>query len=100
MADVSESGVPCALLVMCTECGRGAEVPLPVDRDSFARFLALRAWFGSILSPPGQVPILFGAICNECAPKVLTPEVLRAAEARRQKLLASQAVLPEAGHNQ
>jgi hypothetical protein len=72
---------------MCSECGRGLEVPLPVDRDAFARFLALNAWFMSILTSPGQVPILFGALCGDCAPKVFSPEVLQAAEARRQRML-------------
>jgi hypothetical protein len=91
MTAVPESEVPCALLVMCSECGRGVEVPLPIDRDALARFLVLRAWFVSILTAPGQTPILFGAVCNECAPKVFSPEVLRAAEERRQKLLQGQA---------
>jgi hypothetical protein len=78
---------PCALLVMCNECGRGVEMPLPIDHASFARCLAQYAWFVAILTPPGQVPILFGALCGDCAPKVFSPEILQAAVERRQKLL-------------
>lgn len=80
----------CALLVMCVECGQGAEVPLPTDRDAIARLLAGKGWFTSVLSPPGQgpeVPILIGALCAGCAPTVFPPEVLRVAEERRQKML-------------
>jgi hypothetical protein len=32
---------PCALLVMCNECGSGTEMPLPIDREGLARFLIL-----------------------------------------------------------
>lgn len=80
----------CTLLVMCVECGQGVEAPLPTDRDALARFLAQRGWFMSVLTPPGQgpeTPILFGALCGTCAPKVFPPEVLKVAEERRQKML-------------
>lgn len=78
---------PCALLVMCNECGRGVEAPLPMDQDLLSRILAQQAWFVAVLSPPGQVPILLSALCGECAPKVFAPEILRMAEERRQLLL-------------
>jgi len=78
---------PCALLVMCNECGSGAEVPLPIDREGLARFLVLQGWHVGILTPPGQVPILLSALCGGCAPKVFPPEALRAAEERRQRML-------------
>jgi hypothetical protein len=77
----------CALLVMCGACGRGIEAPLPIDRDALARFLAQNAWYLSILTAPGQVPILFGALCGDCAPGVFPPEIIRAAEERRQRML-------------
>jgi hypothetical protein len=80
----------CALLVMCVECGRGLEVPLPTDRDKLALLLSQHSWFVSILSPPGQgpeVPVLMGALCGTCAPNVLPPPVLKAAEEHRKKLL-------------
>jgi len=82
----------CTLLVMCAECGQGFEAPLPIDRDAFARQLARHGWFLSVLTPPGQgpeVPILFGAVCAECAPTAFPPEVLKIAEERRQMLLRS-----------
>lgn len=82
---------PCALLVMCCECGEGVEAPLPTDRDAIARVLAQRGWFMSVLTPPGQgpeVPIVVGALCASCAPRVLPPEILKVAEERRQKMLA------------
>jgi len=75
---------------MCVECGKGIEAPLPTDRDAIARLLAQRGWFTSVLTQPGQgpeVPILIGALCETCAPTVLPAEVLRAAEAQRQKML-------------
>lgn len=78
---------PCALLVMCNECGRGVEAPLPLDQDQLARFLARHTWYGVVLTPPGKVPILLGALCGECAPKSFGTEILRAAEERRQQLL-------------
>jgi hypothetical protein len=87
MSNDPETGPQCALFVMCGECGQGAEVPLPIDREGLARFLAQSAWFMSILTPPGQVPILFGALCGECATRVFPPEVLRTAEERRQRML-------------
>jgi hypothetical protein len=79
-----------ALLVMCVQCGQGIEAPLPIERAALSHLLAQHGWFTSVLSPPGQgsdVPILFGALCTTCAPTVFPPEVLRAAEERRQKLL-------------
>lgn len=81
---------PCALLVMCVHCGQGTEVPLPTDRDAIALRLAKVGWFTSVLSPPNrgpEVPILVGALCATCAPTVFPPEVLRAAEEHRQKML-------------
>jgi hypothetical protein len=80
----------CALLVMCAHCGQGVEAPLPIDRDAFARLLAERGWFVSVLTPPSQdgtTPMLLGALCNTCAPNIFPPEVLKAAEERRQQLL-------------
>lgn len=87
MSNDPETSPKCALLVLCGECGRGVEVPLPTDRDALERFLAQHSCFMAVLTPPGQQPVLFGAICGECAPRVFTPEVIRAAEERRQKLL-------------
>lgn len=80
----------CALLVMCVECGQGVEVPLPTYRDAIVRVLAQRGWFMSVLTPPGQgpeVPIVIAALCGDCAPRVFPPEILKAAEEQRQKLL-------------
>lgn len=80
----------CALLVMCVECGQGAEAPLPIDQRTFSLFLATQGWFPSVLTPPGQgpeVPILLGALCLSCAQQAFPPEVLKAAEERRQELL-------------
>lgn len=84
----NEPGLPeCALLVMCGECGRGTEALLPLDRESLARFLCKIGWFMSILTEPGHVPILFGALCGDCASGVFPPEVIQAAEARRKRML-------------
>ena len=83
---------PCALLVMCVECGRGVEAPLPTDRDILARFLAQHGWFMTVMAPPRQgpeTPILLGALCGTCAPTVFPPEVMKAAEERRQLMLRS-----------
>jgi hypothetical protein len=77
------------LLVMCVECGQGVEVPLPIDRDALAHLLAQRGWFTSALTPPGQgpeVPVVIGVVCASCAPNLFPPEVIRAAEERRQKM--------------
>jgi len=78
---------PCALLVMCNECGCGVEMLLPIDHARFVRSLAQRSWFVAILTSPGQTPILFSALCEDCAPKVFSPEILQAAKERRQQLL-------------
>jgi hypothetical protein len=87
-SDQETRSVPeCALLVMCGECGRGTEVPLPVDQTALALFLARGGWFMAVLTPPGQAPVLFGALCGDCALGVFPPEVLRAAEEHRQRLL-------------
>jgi len=77
----------CALLVMCGVCGKGVEAPLPLDRETLELFLAQILWFISVLTPPGHVPVLFSALCGDCARGAFPPEVLRAAEDRRQKLL-------------
>ncbi len=87
MSNDPETSPKCALLVMCGECGRGVEVPLPLSHASLERFLAQSAWFMSVLTPPGEVPILFGALCGDCAPSAFPPEVLRVAEERRQRML-------------
>lgn len=82
----------CALLVMCVECGQGIEAPLPIDYRAFVYLLATQGWFPSVLTPPGQgpeVPILFGALCSSCAQQRYPPEVLQAAEERRQQMLQS-----------
>jgi hypothetical protein len=75
---------------MCTECGRGTEAPLPIDRDSLARFLAQVVWYVAVLTPPGQgpeVPVVLSALCGSCAPNIFPPEVMRVAEERRQQVL-------------
>lgn len=80
------------LLVICAECERGVEVPLPTDRPLFALSLVQQGWFMSVLSPPNQdpaVPITVGALCDSCAPRVWPPEILKTAEEWRQKLLAT-----------
>ena len=80
-----------ALFLMCVECGQGVEALLPIDRDGIALLLAQHAWFVSVMTPPGQgpdVPIVFGALCGQCAPKVFPPEVMKAAEERRKLLLS------------
>lgn len=84
---------PCALLVMCVECGRGVDAPLPIDRDSLELLLARQGWFISLLTPPqdpkiGSPTQLFAALCGTCAPTVFPPEVMKAAEERRQQMLA------------
>lgn len=76
-----------AWLVMCLHCGQGTEAPLPFDRDGLARFLAQLGWYMSVLTPPGQVPVLFAALCSSCAPTVFPPAALKAAEEHRQSLL-------------
>lgn len=98
MTDGPESAftAPWALLVMCNECGRGVAVSLPIDHESFARSLAQLAWFVALLTPSGQVPTLFGALCGDCAPKVFSPEILRAAEERRQWMLQGESKSPGA----
>lgn len=99
MPKVSKSmpAPPCALLVMCNECGRGVEVALPIDQESLALSLAHHVWFVAIITPPGQVPILFGALCGDCFPKVFAPEILRAAEERRQWILRGETTPPGTG---
>jgi hypothetical protein len=90
MTDAPKSQPNCAVLVLCVECGADIEVPLPMDQRSFALCLALRGWFVSVMTPPGQgpeVPILFGALCTACAQKVYSPEIFKIAEERRQQLL-------------
>ena len=96
MTDVSKDNAPpnappnCAVLVLCVECGDGAEVPLPMDQRLFAFCLAQRGWFVTTLTPPGQgpeVPMLFGALCTACAQKVYSPEVFKTADERRQQML-------------
>ena len=80
----------CAVLVLCVECGAGAEVPLPMDQRSLAFHLAQRGWFVSVLTPPGhgpEVPILFGGLCTSCAQTVYSPEVFKVADERRQQML-------------
>src|SRR5581483_1759912 len=76
-------------LLMCVQCGQGAEAPLPLDRDEIARFLAQIGWYVSVLTPPGQgpdVPILLAALCAGCAQAIYPPEVMKVAEERRQQM--------------
>lgn len=88
---VSPTPVPaaprCALLVMCTECGRGTEAPLPLDHDALSRFLAQIGWYPVVLTPPGEVPIVLSALCGSCASTIFSSEVMTVAEERRQQLL-------------
>jgi hypothetical protein len=90
-----------ALLVTCVECGEGVEALLPIEHRTFELLLAQRGWFMSALSPPGrgpEVPIVLGALCATCAPKVFPPEGLKALEERCQRILqAAQAPQPPQG---
>ena len=82
----------CLLVVLCIECGQGVEVPLPTDRNTITLQLAKHGWFMSVLTPPSQgpaVPIVVGAICASCAATVYPPEVMKVAEERRLKMLAT-----------
>lgn len=79
-----------AWLLMCVQCGQGAEAPMPLDRDGPALFLAQIGWYVSVLTPPGQgpeVPILLAALCTSCAEAIYPPEVMKVAEERRQQML-------------
>lgn len=79
------------MLLICAECGRGIEVPLPTDRSLLAIFLARQGWFMSVLTPPNQdpkIPIVLGALCSSCASHVWPPEALKSAEEWRQRALA------------
>ena len=79
----------CALLALCVECGRGLELPLPLDQRVLSFVLAQHGWFISVMSPPNQAatPMLIGPLCTTCAQQVYSPEVFAAAEQRRQQLL-------------
>lgn len=79
----------CALLALCVECGRGLELPLPLDQRVLSFVLAQHGWFISVMSPPNQAetPMLIGPLCTACAQQVYSPEVFAAAEQRRQQLL-------------
>jgi hypothetical protein len=93
MADPAPAPPKLALLVNCVECGDGVDTPFPVEQGALALLLAQRGWYLSALSPPQgpEVPILLGAVCNQCAPKAFPPELLKQAEERRQALLAKAA---------
>lgn len=44
-----------------------------------------------VLAAPGQgdlVPIVFGALCPDCAKRIYPPELLKAAEEVRDRLLS------------
>lgn len=80
----------CALLALCVECGQGIELPLPIDQRALAFLLAQAQWFISVMSPPGQgpvAPMILGPLCATCAQQIYPPEVLAAAEQRRQQIL-------------
>ena len=91
-ANAPRSEPKLALLVMCVECGEGVEAPLPIEHQALTLLLAQRGWYLTRLPPPveqgPEVPILTGALCAACAPKVLAPEILQMAERQRQHLLA------------
>lgn len=70
---------------------------MPIDPGGLTRYLALRAWFVSVLTPPKQLPILYAPLCGECAPKVFGPEALQRAEQWRQQLLRGEAPPPGTG---
>ena len=90
---------PCALAVMCIECGDGAELPLPIDRRALTFLLAQGGWFTVVLSAPqsqdpqGQMPqpMTLGPLCPPCAQKVYAPDVFAAIEHQRQQLLQAAA---------
>lgn len=90
--------LPCALLVLCVECGDAAELPLPLDQQLLALVLAQRGWFIAVLNAPdstvegsGLAAAVLGPICTSCAQQRYAPEVFDAAEQRRQQLLHASA---------
>ena len=86
-----ESILSFKLRVPCVECADAVESPLPIERDPFAQLLAKKGWYLSVLTEPGQgsaAPIVFGALCPRCAKRVYPPEVLKAAEEARERLLS------------
>lgn len=85
----------CTLLVMCVECGEGVDAPLPLDHKALAILVAQRGWFMSVLSQPGQSPLLFGVLCTLCAQKVFPPELFKVAEERRVALLQAAQAQPQ-----
>ncbi len=87
-------GPPCALVVLCVECGQDTVLLLPIDHRSLAYHLAHSGWHISVLREPepgpgsGTVaPMVFGPLCAACAQTVYPPEVFAAAEQRRQQLV-------------
>ena len=78
-----------ALQVSCVECRNAIVAAFPVGREEFARILAKQGWYLSVMSPPGQAGlVLLGPVCNDCAPRVYDPDLFKAAEEARLRLLA------------
>lgn len=78
-----------ALQIACVECRNAIVSAFPVGREEFARIVAKQGWYLSVLSPPGQGGLtLLGPVCNECAPRVYDPDLFKAAEEARLRLLA------------
>ena len=85
------------LLFTCTgpgvsDCLTSIEVPLddPIDRDSLTAHLRTQNWFLSVVTEPGQgrdVPIVFAAICEPCAKKVM-PSIVEEVKDRETRLLS------------
>jgi hypothetical protein len=78
-----------SLRVPCVECSEALVAPLPIEHMALSDLADERAWFLTVMTPPGQAPITLGALCPSCATRVYTPEVLAAAvEARDRRRLS------------
>jgi hypothetical protein len=78
------------LQVSCVECRNAIAVSFPIGRQAFAHVVAKLGWYLSVLTPPGQPGlVLLGPVCNECAPRVYEPDLLKAAEEARLRLVAT-----------
>ncbi len=80
----SELSVPRTLMIVCCECGKLGEVPLDDDKFDTKRIYREKGWVMSVQTKDApHRHVMLVPVCDDCAPKVMSPELLAAA---RQEL--------------
>lgn len=76
---MGEAKTPTTLLLACCECGKVEEMPIDGEKFEVKRIYREKGWVMSTQAKDKPRRVMLVPVCDECAPKVMSAELLAAA---------------------